>query len=202
MTRIRSGLVVGLMLGVAVLGSGCGPKKSAVKLANVTAGSMPAGASFKGVWYSEAFGELHLVAEGSNIVGKWKDKTHGRWGKMSGTITGDLAKFRWEEHKMGAIGPGSTTSGRGYFRYVPGDEGELPRLKGEWGYEENEIGGGNWDMNRVQDREPNLNEVKSDEDPTVDTDWDKDPKKEEKKLPRRSTPGSWPLRGGRCTLPP
>ncbi len=162
-------------------------------MANVTAGAMPPGGAFKGVWYSEAFGELHLVTEGANIVGKWKDKTHGRWGKMSGTVDGDLAKFRWEEHKMGAIGPGSTTLGRGYFKFMPAEEGALPRLKGEWGYEENEVGGGNWDMNRVQDREPNLNEVKSDEDPTVDSGWDADPKKNDKKLaPRPSIQGCSP----------
>ena len=178
MMRMRNGLVVGLVLGVAVLGSGCGPGKPKAKMANVAAGSMPAGGSFKGVWYSEAFGELHLVTEGTSIIGKWKDKTHGRWGKMSGTVSGDLAKFRWEEHKIGAIGPGSTTIGHGYFRFTPGVEGELPRLKGEWGYEENEVGGGNWDMNRVQDREPNLSDIKSDEDPTVDSGWDEDPKKD------------------------
>lgn len=177
MMRMRNGLVVGLVLGLTVFGAGCAPAKSGVKMATVQAGSMPAGESFRGVWFSEAFGELHLVPEGSNVVGKWKDKTHGKWGKLSGTISGDLAKFRWEEHKIGAIGPGSTVKGHGYFKYIPADEGALPRLKGEWGHDESEVGGGTWDVNRVQQREPNLSEVQSDDDPTVDTGWDKEPTK-------------------------
>lgn len=180
MKRIWKGFMAGLVLGIALVGTGCGPSKPKAKMANVTAGTMPANGTFKGVWYNEAFGELHLVPEGGNVIGKWKDKTHGRWGKMSGTISGDLMKFRWEEHKMGAIGPGATTIGRGYFRFIPAEEGYLPRLKGEWGFEESEVGGGNWDMNRVQDREPDLNDVKSDEDPTVDSGWDQDPKKDAK----------------------
>lgn len=177
MMRMRGGLLVAGVLGVALLTTGCGPTTPKTRMANVAAGSMPAGGTFKGVWFSEAFGELHLVPEGSNIIGKWKDKTHGKWGTMSGTVSGDLMKFRWEEHKIGAIGPGSTVKGRGYFKYVAGDEGTMPRLKGEWGFQESEVGGGTWDMGQVQQREPNLKEVHSDEDPTVDSGWDKEPVK-------------------------
>ena len=179
MMRMR-GWLFGLMVGTAVVGGGCGPKAPTAKTARVQSGSMPAGGTFKGVWYSEALGELHMVPEGSSVVGKWKDKTHGRWGKLTGTQSGDVVKFRWEEHKIGVIGPGSTTTGRGYFKFIPADDDvSLPRLKGEWGLNENEVGGGTWDVNRVQDREPNLSEVKSDEDPTVDSGWDADgPKKD------------------------
>ena len=177
MMRMR-GWLFGLVVGAALVGGGCGPGTPPAKTARVQAGSMPAGATFKGVWYSEAFGELHLVPEGTTIVGKWKDKTHGKWGKLSGSVSGDLIKFRWEEHKIGVIGPGSTSTGRGYFKYIPSaDDVSLPRLKGEWGLAENEVGGGTWDVNRVQDREPNLADVKSDEDPTVDSGWDAEPKK-------------------------
>ena len=172
-----SGWLVGLMVGATVIVSGCAPK-TGVRTANVQAGSMPAGQTFKGVWYSEAFGELHLVPEGTTVVGKWKDKSHGKWGKLTGSVNGDLIKFHWVEHKIGSIGPGSTAEGHGYFKYIPSnDEMPLPKLKGEWGFKDNEVGGGTWDMNRVQDREPNLAEVGSDEDPTVDSGWDQDPNK-------------------------
>ena len=176
MMRMR-GWLAGVMVGTVLVVGGCSSKPP-VKMANVQSGSMPAGQSFKGVWYSEAFGELHLVPEGDTVVGKWKDKTHGKWGKLTGKQSGDVVKFRWEEHKIGVIGPGSTTIGRGYFKYIPGsDDAPLPKLKGEWGLGENEVGSGTWDNNRVQDREPNLSEVKSDEDPTVDSGWDEDTKK-------------------------
>lgn len=175
--KMRGVLGLGLLIGASFLSAGCSGGPPA-KSAGVQTGSMPAGGTFKGVWFNEAFGELHLIPEGNNLIGKWKDKTHGKWGKLSGTITGDVAKFRWEEHKMGAIGPGSTAKGRGYFKFIPADEGGLPRLKGEWGFAENEVGGGTWDTNRVQDREPNLNEVKDDEDPTIESGWDKDNKKD------------------------
>jgi hypothetical protein len=148
-----------------------------MKKANVPVGSLPAGESFKGVWYNPVWGELHMLPEGSTVQAKWKSSKGGVWGALHGNIDGDVIKFEWEEHKTGAVGPGSTRKGKGYFKFQPQEPPNLPRLKGEWGLGENEVGGGEWDCVKQKDLEPNLKEIGGEPDPTVDTGWDQEKKK-------------------------
>lgn len=170
----RAHVILGLaLLATAPVLPACGPSKPPVQLANITPGSLPPGESFKGVWYNPVWGELHLIPSGNSVVGRWRSKENGVWGKMSGTINGDVIKFSWEEHKAGAIGPGAVRTGHGYFKFkVNPEENGQPKLDGEWGYGENEVGGGDWNTLRLKDREPNLEELNSEDDPTVDTGWD------------------------------
>ncbi|MFO0661782.1 MAG: hypothetical protein U0165_18405, partial [Polyangiaceae bacterium] len=93
-------LVTALSIAVAVGGvtslTGCG--KPAPKAAKVEVGSMPAGATFKGVWFNPVFGHLHLIPNNNNeIAGKWEAESKGKWGRMTGTVTGDVVRFEWEE---------------------------------------------------------------------------------------------------------
>lgn len=169
-----AGVVAVSSLGVI----GCGPTTPKAKTANVVVGSMPSGESFKGVWYNPVWGELHLVQSGEGATGRWKSAQNGVWGKLTGTINGDVIKFEYEEHKTGAIGPGSVRKGKGYFKFIaPTEENRQPSMKGEWGVGENEVGGGEWDCQRLKDREPNLESVKGDEDPSMDSGWDTPAKK-------------------------
>lgn len=187
---------LGLSLGVILGLPACGPGKPAVKTAKVQVGTMPANGTFRGVWFNEAFGELHLAVDGSTVVGGWKNKKHGKVGKLTGTITGDVLRYSWQETKMGAIGPGAKSSGKGYFKFQPVSEGkpvgandscwvvttdggtQLPKILGEWGLGESEAGGGDWEAHCVQRRDPDMKEVKGEDDPTVDSSWDKEaPKK-------------------------
>lgn len=171
-----SGLLAALALTLAVPSLvGCGPAPSGVQLAKVQAGSLPAGETFKGVWYNPVFGDLHMVPQGTAIVGKFKSQSSGVWGKVHGEISGDLIKFEWEEHKTGAIGPGSTRKGKGYFKFVPKEAPEQPALRGEWGLGDNEVGGGDWDCIRQKDVEPKLESIGGEADPTIGGGWDAEP---------------------------
>ena len=166
-------------LGFNALGlSACGPTTPPVKTARLQEKPLPAGATFTGVWYNPIWGQLHMEHVDGNVRGKWKSPSSGVWGQLQGSIAGDVIRFEWEEHKTGAIGPGSVRKGKGYFQYMaPPNEIDMPKLKGEWGLAESQVGGGEWDCTKQKDVVPNLKSIGGDEDPTVDSGWDKEPKK-------------------------
>ncbi len=105
-----------------------------------SAGAMPAGASFEGVWYSEQFEQMYLRRVGDTIRGIY---TYKYGGTLEGDINGDLLTFKWIE-------PGETSSatrtrkGQGYFKLSTDDNGNFV-LKGRWGYEDDRTNGGVWD---------------------------------------------------------
>jgi hypothetical protein len=178
MKRVSFAVAVAVMLGCsagALSLGGCGEPPKHAKTAKVAVGSMPADATFKGVWFNPVFGELHMLTEGNTVSGKYKSQSSGIWGIIHGTITGDVVHFEWEEHKTGAIGPGSKRQGKGYWKYVPSEPPEQPKLKGEWGFAENEVGGGDWDSVKQKDVEPKPDTIGGDPDPTVDSGWDATP---------------------------
>lgn len=168
-----------ILLGLMALGSAaCTPPAAPPKTAKLQEAPLPAGATFKGVWYNPIWGQLHLVQIDNKVQGKWKSPSSGVWGQLHGSVAGDVIRFEWEEHKTGAIGPGSTRKGKGYFQYQPApNETDMPKMKGEWGLAENEIGGGEWDCTRQKDLEPNLSSIGGEDDATVDSGWDKELKK-------------------------
>ena len=176
MTRTKV-LAFCALVALAPAAVACGGGTPSAKTANVAQGEMPPGATFKGVWFNPAFGEMHLVTEGSTVTGKYKSQQNGIWGVIHGTATGDVIKFTWEEHKTGAIGPGSTRKGKGYWKYQPAEPPDLPKLNGEWGLEESEVGGGDWNMVKEKDREPDLNSIGGDADPSMSSGWDEPAKK-------------------------
>ncbi len=168
-----------LLFGPAALG--CGSTTSA-KTASVTPGDMPEGGDWTGVWYSELYGYLHMVQEGNQIDGRWMRPVKDRWGELHGTATGDVVRFTWTEHKIGAVGPSSSLKGKGYFKYKrpPGENvddtfaGEIgrnedetgesweavkqrnvnPDLKSIGGTGSGDIGGGDWDSENKEQGEP------------------------------------------------
>jgi len=138
---------------------------------------MAPSATFKGVWFNPVWGELHLVTtEGNSVYGKWRSDSSGVWGQLNGTISNDVLRFTWEERKTGGIGPGFQRKGKGYFKYVPVEAPDMPRLKGEWGLSENETGGGEWNCVLQKDVPPRPDKIGGDSDPTIDK-WDKPIKK-------------------------
>ena len=164
---------------------------SGAKVANVKAGSMPEGQVWTGVYYSQQFGELHLVESGDNIVGKWKAKDESKWGKMSGTVQGNVFHFAWDEYQSGfAIGKAGHQHGKGYFVYGMNKDNQ-PALTGEYGNDEDETGAP-WNAMKEKDRKPHLEGIggatdvdtfekdKGHPDDAEDTS-DKDHKKEDKK---------------------
>ncbi len=151
----------------------CG--KSA-QVAKIPVGEMPSGATFKGVWFNRVWGELNLVPNGEDVVGRWSSDTGGKWGQLTGKITGDVIHFDWEEHKRGYVGPNGTRSGKGYFKYIPANPPDTAHLKGEWGFENDEVGGGEWDCTLESNVEPDLSKIGGG-DATDVPDWDKEKKK-------------------------
>ena len=173
--------VFGSFLSVALLGAalsaggletGCKPPPPTT--ANVKAGDLPAAGDWTGVFYSPLYGHLHLVREGNIVSGKWRTTNGDKWGELHGEVTGDLLKYKWIEHRIGMIGPGSTTDGHGYFKYfVPKDENANHEIKGEWGLEDSEIGNP-WEAVRQRNMLPDLKSVAPDETERVNMpdEWD------------------------------
>lgn len=152
--------------------AGCSGGHGSGTMANVKAGPMPPGGTFRGVWYNPTWGELHLVPSGNEVYGRWRSAQHGLWGQMTGTASGDVLRFTWEERRVGGVDPGSVRKGRGYFKYIPVEAPDLPKLRGEWGLGDNETGGGEWDCAKEKDVEPRPDSIGNDPDPTIDN-WDK-----------------------------
>jgi len=140
-------VLVGVVGILALAGCGGGGR------ANVTAGAMPQGGSFTGVWHSPQYGEMNMVQTGSAVVGEYvKDERSGR---IQGTSQGDLMRFEWTESRELVSGRPTVTRGRGYFRYTIGDDG-AHNILGEWGIDDNETGGGSWNAYRMRNRQPRL----------------------------------------------
>lgn len=142
--------------------------------ANVKAGDLSAEGDWSGVFFSPIYGDLHLVKDGGSVSGKWRTKSGDKWGELHGEVTGDLLKFKWVEYKIGMVGPGATTEGRGYFKYiVPPGENVNHEIKGEWGLDKSEVGNP-WEAIRQRNRLPDLDSVKPDETERVNMpdEWD------------------------------
>src|SRR5262249_35494245 len=82
-----SAAALAALLAAPLAVAGCDGNPDA-KVAKVAVGTMPSGASWEGVYYSELYGFLHIVPEGTTVKGKWQRPTRDRWGEIKGEITG------------------------------------------------------------------------------------------------------------------
>lgn len=134
---------------VAGLLFGCGGAKQA----RVSAGPMPNGGTFTGVWFSPQYGEMHLVQTGGHVLGEYeKDE---RVGRIQGKAEGNVMRFQWEENRQLVVGRPTVVRGKGYFRYEVGADGDH-YVTGEWGHDDRETGGGPWNAVKSRTREPRL----------------------------------------------
>jgi len=123
------------------------------KSASVQAGNMPEGETWAGVYFHPVFGNLHLVEQDTNVVGKWQRTDKSAWGELSGTKMGNVVHFQWTEHKYGLVGPSASVKGRGYFVYKMGAN-NIAELHGEYGLGEDEVGS-SWDcVKQMQGKVP------------------------------------------------
>lgn len=137
-----------------VLGA-CSATGSA-KTASVTAGDMPANGNWRGVYFSQLYGYLHIETDGDKVHGKWLRPSKDRWAELNGTITGDLIRFSWVEHTIGAVGPNSSRSGKGYLKYSrPAGDNVDDMVVGELGIGGDETGEP-WDGVKQRNVEPDL----------------------------------------------
>lgn len=126
---------------VCLVAIGCGGDPHSKRL---NAGNMHPEGSYEGVFHSAAYGRMEFTQNGESVVGLYEGERH--FGKIEGTVDGDLLEFRWQEWKEDLNGKVRSTSGHGYFVYTVVEEGTLenPRLahflKGEWGYDSDNAG--------------------------------------------------------------
>lgn len=155
------------LLGLLFLGAspliGCGSKQTAVKTADhIPVGTMPDGGDWEGVYYDQVFGFVHITVSGGAATGAWRTTAGDKWGEMHGEINGDLLRYQWIERKIGVVGPGAKSEGKGYFKYTIPKPGEPHVIKGEWGLNENEVGHG-WEALKQMNMEPDPKSVRPDE---------------------------------------
>jgi hypothetical protein len=145
--------------------SACGGGQQAPTTANIKPGSMPDGASWNGVYFNPQFGNLHLVETGGSLAGKWKRTDGSAWGELNGPVQANVFHFDWTEHKVGLIGPASTTKGKGYFVYKrPAGENVDDVLDGEWGLNDSERGN-EWDCVKQRNVVPDLKSIGGEAEP-------------------------------------
>ena len=97
------------------------------KTANVKAGTMPEGGEWQGVYYSQHYGHLHLLADGDSVSGAWKTPM-GLFGELHGKTEGNLLRYEWKERRIGAVGKDAVKEGKGYFVYSEPKAGEAHEI--------------------------------------------------------------------------
>lgn len=155
----RTSLVVAFVLPLAL--AACGGTKD-VKHANVKAGPMPEGGEWAGVYYSQLYGYLHLLADGSAANGAWRTTAGDSFGELHGELDGNLLKYTWQERMIGAVGADANRKGSGYFVYTIPNAGEAHEIVGEWGLGD-ENAGNEWRAVKQKNMQPNPASVKPDE---------------------------------------
>jgi hypothetical protein len=137
-TAVAMALALG---GLTATVTGCAGGQDKGKVANVKAGTMPGDTDWTGQYFSPLFGTLHIVQEGNLIKGKWLRPRKDQCGQLTGNVEGNLARFDWDEHIDGLVGPNSHNKGKGYFLYTrPEGENVDDVIAGEVGKGLDEVG--------------------------------------------------------------
>jgi len=154
----RALLAVCTLVAMPFVVPGCGTPES--KSANIAPQNMPDGESWEGVYFHQVYGNLHMIDQDANVIGKWQRTDKSAWGQLSGTKNGNVLHFQWTEHKYGMVGPSAASKGRGYFVYKMNKE-HIAELDGQYGLEQDEIGS-EWHCVKQQHQVPNLNSITGD----------------------------------------
>ncbi len=155
-------LTAAIGLATGSLLPGCSGDEGA-KVANVKASDMPDGESWSGVYFHPVFGYLHIVENGTTIIGKWKRADQSKWGEMNGTKVGNVFHYTWKEHTYGLVGPAAEMHGKGVFVYrVEENNGhKTAKLDGQFGLGENEVGS-TWNCVKQDRMEPKIDSINGD----------------------------------------
>ena len=135
---------------------------------------MPKGATFHGVWQSPQYGNMHVCQSGKAIVGSYAK--HEREGRIQGSVAGNSMRFHWEDRRELVSGKPTVSRGRGYFQISIGEDGDQ-YLKGEWGFDDADHGGGPWNAVKLRRSVPDrcVGKSRSQVEPEVDeTPWGDD----------------------------
>jgi len=137
------------------LAAGCGSRGATFP--EFKAGAMPAEQTWAGVYYNPVYGNLHLTAQDTNIVGRWKRTDSSHWGELSGTVEGNLLRFKWTEHTYGTVGPAADLHGNGVFLFKMG-QNDIPELDGEYALEDSDKTA-DWHCIKQVNVKPDLNSI-------------------------------------------
>jgi hypothetical protein len=122
--------------------------------ANLVAKPMPDEGTFSGVYFSQQYGEMNMIQNGSAVVGEYKAEQ--RTGKIQGEAEGNLLKFEWTEKKAMVSNRATESRGHGYFHYELDKSNGQHVLVGEWGKGDEYTGGGPWRAYKMKGKEPHL----------------------------------------------
>ncbi len=153
--RLRNVLFLSLLSLAPMALAACGGPSS--KVANVKPDNMPDGEEWAGVYYHPIYGELHLIEQETNVVGRWKRRDESAWGELQGVKTGNVVHFTWKEKKYGLVGPAAESAGKGYFAYKMNENG-LGVVDGQWGLGSDEIGS-EWKATKQKNKKPDLKSI-------------------------------------------
>lgn len=142
---------------------GCaGGKKDVLTADHIQPAAMPDGGEWRGVYYNQLYGMLHITESGGAVQGAWRTEAGDKWGELYGEVEGNLLKYTWKEHKIGIVGANATSEGKGYFVYSIPNPAEAHVIKGEWGLGENEAGH-TWEALKQLNQEPDPKSVRPNE---------------------------------------
>ena len=139
--KIRIACAVCCVAVVFAFGCGGAQKQTSVE---ISPRPMPEGGNFDGVFQSPAYGRMEFTVQGANVVCLYEGERH--YGKIEGTINGDVLNFTWTQWKQDLQGKERSATGHGYFRYVVDEEKtstsvkKVHKLVGEWGYDADNAG--------------------------------------------------------------
>lgn len=138
-------LSLGVITVLATFYLSCGSSQNQCKSNITPSGSLPKRASWEGIWFTN-YGQMAITTKGNFLVGEYCSDEAKQWGKIEGTITGDVVRFRWIAHDLRVEGKERITQGYGILQYKIEGEGknETHKFTGTWGYENSECGGGIW----------------------------------------------------------
>lgn len=132
-----------LGFGILVVVAGCGGASSNMPT-NMSAGPMPAGGEWSGVYYSD-WGRLEMQQTGDTVVGEFRSDT--KKGRISGRVNGSLLTFQFTQNDDTIPGRSRTFQGSGQFKYFIDDNGDH-KLRGTWGFASSYDDGGPWNASR------------------------------------------------------
>ncbi len=90
---------------------------------------MPPNSEWQGVYQGPYHIHLRILTEGNKATGSWS-AIGGRTGELSGTVSGNVLVFNWNEH---GIANADSWTGRGYLVYQAGRNGKPAEISGEAG---------------------------------------------------------------------
>ena len=73
--------------------------------------------------------------------------------RLQGRTKGDLMRFNWEDRRELVQDRPTVKKGRGYFRISIGEDGDH-YLRGEWGFDDRDHGGGPWNAVKLRKGKP------------------------------------------------